>query len=64
MSGQQTTPAPAYCDPDADLAECPNCGGEGGYPSCVEDSCPHKGGEDGCDDPVCWRVCDWCKGRG
>lgn len=53
------------CDDGADPEEgCPNCGGEGGYASCVEDCCPYVGGEEDCDDPACWRRCGWCNGKG
>lgn len=48
---------------DHDTGDCSHCGGEGGYAVCQEDSCPHIYGEDGCDDPACWRVCRECKGR-
>lgn len=44
--------------------ECGHCGGEGGYPVCFEDCCPHVYGEEGCDDPACWRTCPHCRGRG
>lgn len=44
--------------------DCANCGGEGGYASCMEDCCPCEGGEDACDDPMCWKACDWCNGKG
>jgi hypothetical protein len=47
-----------------DTDECPECSGEGGYAMCAEDCCPHIYGEEGCDDPVCWRRCSVCKGRG
>lgn len=50
-------------DDDED-GDCPNCGGEGGYASCVEDCCPYVGGEEDCDDPACWRRCGWCNGKG
>lgn len=49
---------------DDDGEVCGNCGGEGGYPSCGEDCCPYAGGEEACDDPVCWRRCDHCGGNG
>lgn len=53
-----------YDDQDYDQDdECPDCGGEGGYPRCMEDCCPHIYGEEGCDDPACWRVCSTCRGR-
>lgn len=44
--------------------ECGECGGEGGYARCAEDCCPHIYGEEGCDDPACWRRCSVCKGKG
>ena len=44
--------------------ECWDCGGEGGYASCCEDTCPHVDGEEGCDDPACWRRCSTCGGKG
>ena len=40
--------------------ECSECGGEGGYASCLEDCCPYEGGEEECDDPLCWRPCSLC----
>jgi hypothetical protein len=43
---------------------CPSCHGNGGWASCVEDCCPYVGGEEDCDDPVCWRRCDLCRGKG
>ena len=43
--------------------ECWQCGGEGGWASCAEDCCPYEGGEEACDDPVCWRRCDICNPR-
>lgn len=46
-----------------DDEDCWECGGEGGFNSCMEDCCPAIGGEDGCDDPVCWRVCPNCRGQ-
>lgn len=54
-------------DPDdydfyEDDSDCPDCFGEGGYNSCMEDCCPAVGGEEGCTDPVCWRVCGACRG--
>ncbi len=49
---------------DDDTDECDECGGEGGYARCQEDCCPVVGGEECCDDPVCWRVCQTCRGRG
>jgi len=52
-----------YEDHDYDDEECWQCGGEGGWASCVEDCCPYEGGEDACDDPVCWRRCDVCQPR-
>jgi hypothetical protein len=53
-------------DPDEfdDSEECWECGGEGGWNSCMEDTCCAIGGEEGCDDPLCWRRCPTCKGRG
>lgn len=47
-----------------DTGECPDCGGEGGYPSCCEDTCPAEFGEENCDDPACWRQCTTCRGTG
>lgn len=47
-----------------DTEKCWHCGGEGGYASCQEDCCPYEGGEEACDDPVCWRRCSTCKGKG
>lgn len=35
-----------------------------GYRSCCEDTCPHLYGEEGCDDPACWRRCSVCRGKG
>lgn len=52
-----------YAD-DMDSDDCWDCGGEGGWNSCPEDCCPHIYGEEGCDDPVCWRRCPTCKGQG
>ncbi len=49
-------------DDDDDGEVCGNCGGEGGYAVCGECSCPCEGGEDACDDPMCWRRCDHCGG--
>jgi hypothetical protein len=43
---------------------CWQCGGDGGRPSCVEDTCPIEGGEDCCTDPICQRTCDACAGEG
>lgn len=40
--------------------ECGECGGEGGYNACMESSCPAIGGEEGCEDPGCWRACSTC----
>lgn len=51
-----------YCD-DYDN-DCWQCGGEGGWNSCMEDTCCAIGGEEGCDDPMCWRRCDICGGKG
>lgn len=51
-------------DYDADDDGCWQCGGEGGWASCMEDCCPCEGGEDMCDDPMCWRKCDICGGYG
>lgn len=56
-------------DPDQywdfeETEECWQCNGEGGWASCQEDCCPHEGGEEMCLDPVCWRRCDVCKGKG
>jgi hypothetical protein len=44
--------------------ECWECGGEGGWNSCLADICCAIGGEEGCSDPVCWRRCPNCGGRG
>ena len=49
---------------DCDTDDCWECGGEGGWNSCPESSCPHIWGEEGCDDPICWRRCPNCKGTG
>lgn len=43
---------------------CWQCGGEGGWNSCMEDTCCAIGGEEGCTDPLCWRKCDICRGAG
>lgn len=51
---------PYYDDADED---CWQCGGDGGWNSCMEDTCCALGGEEGCTDPLCWRVCDICKGQ-
>jgi len=40
--------------------DCPQCFGEGGWASCMEDCCPYEGGEEACDDPACWVRCDLC----
>lgn len=63
---QSPTDAADYDDGyDLDDDEmCDECGGEGGWNSCMEDCCPMVGGEEGCDDPLCWRVCSACRGRG
>jgi hypothetical protein len=53
-----------YYSGDEDDEDCWQCGGEGGYPSCCEDSCPSIYGEEGCDDPACWRRCSVCHGKG
>lgn len=50
-----------FDDPGPD--ECHHCLGEGGYNACMEDCCPAVGGEDGCTDPACWRVCSVCRGE-
>lgn len=47
-----------------EYVHCDQCGGEGGYASCMEDCCPYEGGEEMCDDPACWRRCDICEGKG
>ena len=52
---------PNFMDDDS---ECPECGGEGGYNSCMEDTCCAIGGEEGCDDPLCWCKCSACRGKG
>lgn len=52
---------PEFYDEDD---ECWQCGGEGGWNSCMEDTCCAVGGEDGCEDPACWRRCDICRGEG
>ncbi len=44
--------------------ECWECGGEGGWNSCMEDCCMAVGGEEGCTDPICWRRCPNCRGKG
>lgn len=60
-----SAPLPEYEPDDFDeWVECWQCDGEGGRPVCQEDSCPHIYGEDECDDPVCWRRCDVCRGKG
>lgn len=52
-------------DPDyVETEECWQCGGDGGWNSCMEDCCPAIGGEEGCTDDACWRVCGNCKGAG
>lgn len=51
-------------DFDLDDGTCPQCDGEGGWASCGETVCPYEGGEELCDDPACWRVCDACGGTG
>lgn len=43
---------------------CWQCGGDGGWNSCMEDTCGAAGGEDGCDDERCWKRCDICRGKG
>lgn len=53
---------PEYDDHDHDDGDCWQCGGEGGWNSCMEDTCCAPGGEEGCTDRLCWRVCDICKG--
>ena len=55
-----TPPDDFYDEVDED---CGNCGGEGGYAVCCEDSCPIEGGEECCDDPACWRTCSMCGGN-
>lgn len=47
-----------------DTDDCWDCGGDGGWNSCMEDCCPVVGGEEDCDDPRCWRRCPTCKGHG
>lgn len=54
---------PQWEDDDAPNDDCWQCGGEGGWNSCMEDTCCAIGGEEGCTDPLCWRVCDICKGQ-
>jgi hypothetical protein len=49
---------------ELDTDDCWECGGEGGWNSCMEDSCAALGGEEGCDDPRCWRMCPTCRGTG
>lgn len=44
--------------------DCPQCGGEGGYPMCPEDCCPNFYGEENCTEPACWNRCSVCRGRG
>ena len=48
-----------HCD-----VTCQECGGDGGWNSCMEDCCAAIGGEDCCDDPRCWRTCPTCGGDG
>lgn len=47
-----------------DSDECWECGGDGGWNSCMEDTRCAIGGEEGCDDPLCWRQCPGCRGTG
>lgn len=51
-------------DDYSEYVDCWQCGGEGGWNSCMEDTCCALGGEEGCNDPSCWRRCDICKGEG
>ena len=51
-------------DDYSEYVDCWQCGGEGGWNSCMEDTCCALGGEEGCNDPLCWRRCDICKGEG
>lgn len=44
--------------------ECWECGGDGGWNSCMADCCPAVGGEEGCTDRHCWRTCPNCRGGG
>ena len=59
--GQDAGPEIEDFDFGDDSDECWECGGEGGWNSCM---CCAIGGEEGCDDPICWRVCPNCKGTG
>lgn len=62
---QSPTDAADFDDDDfIDNETCDECGGEGGWNSCMEDTCCAIGGEEGCNDPVCWRVCPSCRGNG
>ena len=56
--------APNYDHFGDDCDECWECNGDGGWNSCMEDTCCAIGGEEGCDDPICWRRCPICKGKG
>lgn len=53
-----------HLDDCVDVDDCAECGGDGGYNSCMEDTCCAIGGEEGCDDPACWRRCSSCGGSG
>jgi hypothetical protein len=63
-SWKLASPDDNHYDPMLDCDDCWQCGGEGGWNSCIEDCCSAEGGEEGCDDPGCWRWCDVCKGEG
>jgi hypothetical protein len=62
---QSPTDAADFEEDDYDETDdCRECSGDGGWNSCMEDCCCAIGGEEGCTDPVCWRVCPNCKGTG
>jgi hypothetical protein len=51
-----------FIDRYEDDGDCYECQGDGGYNRCPEDCCMAIGGEECCEDPLCWRVCPVCKG--